>query len=399
MWIKRDFLTIWNPEDCLEALLVRGPRQIGKTSILLKMIPPPLSKLFLDDPNEKDRATKDPEFVVSQLQLPALIDEIQRAPDLLYSIKKNIDLQRHRRIETGRPTMPAAFRMTGSNQTEIDLALRETLAGRISVFHIHGLSAHELWSHDPSITLTDILFRGGFPELWVRPELQVVPFLNDYYSSFIEKDVAKSAGVEKLAAFSSVVRLLAARVGELLNYESIGNDAGAVGKSVKDWISLLEKNGLVYILKPYHSNLNKRLIKMPKAYFLDTGLCVRMQAHQERDAILSIPQAGHLFENLVVAEAVKTRDHFRKDWELFYWRTKEKEEIDLVIETNKVLCLIQVKLGSTASGEILVPPALLATKKTICRAFVVATGGRQVQSNGIEIVPVGKFCDYLLEML
>ncbi|MDZ4677626.1 MAG: ATP-binding protein [Oligoflexia bacterium] len=397
MWIKRDFLENWSQNQCLEALLLRGPRQIGKTSILLKMQPTIRSKIFLDDPNERHKAMQDPEFVLSQLELPTLIDEIQRAPELLYSIKKNIDEWRRERIDTNRATMPAAFRMTGSNQTEIDSALKETLAGRISIFHVHGLSVHEILGFDSATSLKQILFNGGFPELWIRPELNAVSFLNDYISTFIEKDIAQTAGVEKLSAFSTTLRLLAARIGELLNFESIGNDAGVAGKSVKDWVSLLEQNGILYILKPYHSNLNKRLIKMPKAYFIDTGLCVRLQSHQEKESILSVPQAGHLFENLVVAEAIKTRDHYGKNWNMHFWRTKEKEEIDLIVESDTVMTLLQIKLGSTRSGELQIPAALASANKKIRRAFVTAVGKRGLEADGIEIVPLQDFCQYLLE--
>jgi len=397
MWIKRDFLNNWDQNRSLEAILLRGPRQVGKTSMLLKMAAAPRSKIFLDDPNEQERVVQDPEFVLSQLGLPTLIDEIQRAPNLLFSIKKSIDEQRRSRLENHIPTMPAAFRMTGSNQTEIDRALKETLAGRISLFQVHGLSAHEIWAHDPTIELKQILFRGGFPELWVRPELKAVSFLNDYYSTFIEKDIARTAGVEKLSAFSTVLRLLAARVGELLNFESLGNDAGVTGKSVKDWISLLANNGILYILKPYHSNLNKRLIKMPKTYFMDIGIAVRLQSHQEQDSILSVPQAGHLFENLVIAEAIKTKDHFCQNWDLYFWRTKEKEEIDLIVESDKKITLVQIKLGSTKNGEIPVPAALVATNKKIRRAFVTAIGKRGVGPGEVDLVPLKDFCDYLLE--
>ncbi|MFN7728059.1 MAG: ATP-binding protein [Bdellovibrio sp.] len=222
--------------------------------------------------------------------------------------------------------------------------------------------------------------------------------MNDYFSTFIEKDIARTAGVEKLTSFSTTLRLLAARVGELLNFESLGKDAGVSGKSVKDWVSLLEHNGILFILKPYHSNLNKRLIKMPKAYLMDIGLAVRLQSHQEMETILNSPQAGHLFENLVVSEAIKTRDHFCKDWDLHFWRTKEKEEIDLIVETDKVMTLVQIKLGSARGGEFLIPAALAATEKKIRRAFVTAIGKRQLHSDGIEVVPLREFCDYLLEV-
>lgn len=397
MWIQRDFLHKWGLEGSLEAILLRGPRQIGKTSMLLKMSPQPQSKLFLDDPNERARATSDPEFVLGQLKLPTLIDEIQRAPDLLFSIKRSIDQQRQDRLESNAPVLSAGFRLTGSNQTEIDRALKESLAGRISIFRVHGLSVHELIAHDKNLELKKMLFRGGFPELWVRTELSAISFLNDYISTFIEKDIALTAGVEKLSAFTAVLRLLAARTGELLNFESLGNDAGVAGKSVKDWISLLEHNGILHILKPYHSNLNKRLIKMPKTYFIDSGLCVRLQSHQSEESILSTPQAGHLFENLVISEAIKTRDHFRASWEMHFWRTKEKEEIDLIVESAQNMTLLQIKLGSARGGEFPVPEALAATGKKIRRAFVTASGSRSRHNADIEIVPIQDFCDYLLE--
>jgi predicted AAA+ superfamily ATPase len=397
MWINRDFLSIWSPDRSLEAILVRGPRQIGKTSLLLKMTPVPRSKIFLDDPNEQARAIEDPEFVLSQIELPLLIDEIQRAPGLLFSIKKVIDQNRRNRMETNQATIPASFRLTGSNQSEIDRALQETLAGRISIFHLHGLSVHEIWAYDSQVNLKQLLFRGGFPELWIRPELNVVSFLNDYVSTFIEKDIARTAGIEKLSAFMKVLRLLAARVGELLNFESLGKDAGVSGKSIKEWVSLLERNGIIHVLKPYYSNLNKRLIKMPKAYFIDSGLCVRLQSHQEKDTILSTPQAGHLFENLVIAEAMKTRDHFLKNWDLHFWRTKEKDEIDLVIESDQIMTLIEVKLGSANGHGLPIPSALSASNKKIRRAVVTASGKRGLLPDQIDIVPFKDFCAYLLE--
>jgi predicted AAA+ superfamily ATPase len=397
MWIKRDFLSHWRPGQSLEALLLRGPRQIGKTAMLLKMEPPLGSQIYLDDPNERQRVKEDPEFVLSQLRYPILIDEIQRAPEILYSIKKRVDELRRKRIDTQQSITGATFRMTGSNQTEMDRSVQETLAGRISIQKVNGLSCHELWNFDESISLNEILFKGGFPELWVRRELNTISFINDYYSTFIEKDIAHSAGVEKTHEFSVVLKLLAARVGELLNYESIGGDAGVAGKSVKDWISLLEQNGIIYILRPYFSNLNKRLIKMPKAYFIDLGICTRMQGHQEPSSILSTPQAGHLFENAVISEAIKTKDNFRKDWDFFFWRTKEKEEIDLIIETNLKMILIQIKLGSFSSADFKAPTDLFKTGKEITRAIVTATGESQTLPSGTLIIPIRQLCDFLLE--
>jgi predicted AAA+ superfamily ATPase len=400
MWIKRDFLDNWTVSDALEAVLLLGPRQIGKTSVLLKMSPEPNTEIYLDDPTLQATTKKDPEFILANARLPVLIDEIQRAPEILLSIKKNIDAQRRMRLKNGTATHCAGFRMTGSNQSELDQLMKETLAGRISIRRLHGLSTNELWRHKSEISLNEILFRGGFPELWVRADLNPIPFLNDYISTFIEKDIARSAGVEKISHFITTLRLLAARAGELLNYESLSKDAGVSGNAIKDWVSLLERNSILFILRPYHSNLNKRIIKMPKVYFIDSGLCVRLQGHQDMATVLHTPQAGHLFENLVVAEVIKTRDHFRQDWQIHFWRTKEKVEIDIIIESSSTLLLIEVKLGSAAQAyDFPTPATLAASGKRICRAIVIANGEKSKLTKDLDIVPIAHFGEYLIEQV
>lgn len=375
---------------------MRGPRQIGKTSALLQLKPPSQSAFYLDDPNIRARAQSDPEFLLSQAALPTLLDEAHLAPELFYSIKKHIDQSRRVRLESDTPILPAAFRLTGSNQTQVDEIFQETLAGRVSIHYLHGLSLHELLSHDPTHSLSELLFRGGFPELWVRRELNPIQYFNDYISTFIEKDIARTAGIEKIHEFIQLTRLLAGRVGELLNYESLGNDAGITGKTANDWVSLLAKNRIVHLLQPFHSNLNKRLIKMKKPYFLDTGLCVRLQSHQEMGTLLTSAQAGHLFENLIVAEAIKTKDHFLKDWDLFFWRTKEKVEIDLIIDDHKRLTLVEIKLGSAPHRPILIPPTLAQARPQIRTCYVTASGDAARLSADCEVVPYSQFCGYLL---
>jgi predicted AAA+ superfamily ATPase len=136
---------------------------------------------------------------------------------------------------------------------------------------------------------------------------------------------------------------------------------------------------------------------MPKVYFIDSALCVRLQGHQEMATVLSSPQAGHLFENLVIAEALKTKDHFCKNWQLYFWRTKEKAEIDLIIESEKQITLIEIKLSSGKGGEFKIPETLQATNKKIRTAFVTASGSRSFFKPNLEIIPIKYFCDYLLE--
>lgn len=399
MWIKRDFLQNFDSTSCLEALYIKGPRQIGKSSLLEKLLPTPHTILFLDDLALRLQANSDPTLVLSQVGFPLLIDEAHLAPELFYALKKIIDQSRRKR-RLGEPgDLPAAsIRLTGSNLTEVNTSVQETLAGRVSIFFLHGLSWHEIMQHDAKTTLSEYLFRGGFPELWTRKELRPVEFINHYISTFIEKDLSRSLGIEKKTEFLTVLRLLAARVAELLNYDSLGNDAGVKGKTVKQWLALLEENKIIFFLQPYFSNLNKRLIKLPKLYLMDLGICTRLQSHQNAESILSTPHAGHLFECLVISEVVKAKDHFRMEWNLFYWRTKDQEEIDLIIESNQQLILIEVKLSSHGIKEIKIPKTLLELKKNIQCFVVTAVGEKTVLSKSTKSISINYLIPTLLDV-
>lgn len=397
MWIKRDILDNFNLKSCLESLFFRGPRQTGKSSILTRLQPEAQSLLFLDDLALKQSATEDPQFLFDNSKFPILIDEAHLAPPLFFEIKRRIDQSRRERLLNKSNLPPGSFRLTGSNQTLIDKVVKETLAGRVSIFYLLGLSYHELSQFDPSIQLSEIFFRGGFPELWVRKEINPIFYLNDYISTFIEKDLALSAGIEKRREFLNTLRLTAARVGELLNYESISRDSGVSGNAIKEWLSLLETNHIIAIVNPYFNNLNKRLIKMPKVYFLDVGLCVRLQAHQEPQTILQTPQAGHLFETLVYSEIIKTKQNFFLEYEVYFWRTKEKEEIDFIVSEKNRMTLIEVKLASGATQSFPTPATLLKENKIIRKCYVVAAGERRKMDQEIEIIPLKDLTGYLQE--
>jgi predicted AAA+ superfamily ATPase len=397
MWINRDFLTNLDLTQLLEAILLRGPRQTGKSALLRRLIPAALGQLSFDDLEVRARADSDPKFLLRQTPKPTLIDECHLAPNIFFAIKEAIDTARARRLETGQPTQPATFRMTGSNQTLLERNIQETLAGRISQFYLLGLSSREIWNHRPETRLAELFFRGGFPELWVRPELNPIQFINDYISMFIEKDVARSAGIEKVADFLKLLRLLAARCGELINYESLGNDAGVKGKTVKEWISVLEKNRIIYRLSPYSTNLNSRLIKSPKIYFLDLGICSRLQSHQEQESILFSPHAGHLFENLVLAEIIKTKSNFFRDFELSFWRTKEKAEIDFIVETPSQIFFLEAKMGSAQNHAIEIPPLFLKKSKKLIAAIVTAEGKTEKINPTTHAVRIQDLCEFILQ--
>lgn len=396
MWIERDLFKSLKNLHLLEALFIRGPRQTGKSSLLEKMAPLAQSHIYLDDIHLQKRAEEDPRLLLEQCNFPILIDEAHLAPSLFFEIKRQIDASRRARMRGENSLSPASFRLTGSNQGLIDSSVKETLAGRVSIFYLLGLSVSELIKHDRHIKISELLFRGGFPELWVQKDINSVQYINDYISTFIEKDIASSSGIEKRREFLNVLRLAAARVGELLNYESFANDSGVSSPTVKSWISLLETNQIVGILNPYYTNLNKRLIKMPKLYFLDAGICARLQGHQEMAPILNTPQAGHLFESLVYSEIIKTKQNFLLDYEVFYWRTKEKEEIDFIIETPQQFTLIEVKLSANSLKPFKTPEALSKLKAKVKKCFVVASGERYKIDDETDCVPIKDLVAYLL---
>lgn len=396
MWIERDFSTNFDPPRALECLYIKGPRQIGKTSVLVRLLPKVETEWFLDDLMIRERAKKDPEFLISQSKLPVLIDEAHLAPEIFFSIKKKVDELRRERMKGRQKTLTAIIRLTGSNLYEINTSVQESLAGRVSIVYLHGLSFHEVFKHNPKTLISEYLFKGGFPELWVRPELSPIQYINDYISTFIEKDLARSIGIEKKLEFLSVLRLLAARVGSSANFESLGNDANIRGKTVKDWVSLLQENKILYILEAYSSNLNKRLIKMPKIYFMDLGICTRLQSHPSQDTILQSPQAGALFECMVISEIVKTKDHFQRDWNLHYYRTKEKEEIDLILETESRIFLAQIKLGTSSLQDVKIPRDFLKSKKKISPVIITASGKAHWISKTTECIPLQEFVERAL---
>jgi len=328
----------------LEALLLWGPRQVGKTTLLDQLALP--TKIFFDDLHFREQANKDPAFLLLNITLPCLFDEVQYAANLFPEIKKRIDQERREKLkQENNSPVQVKYYLTGSNTTLLDEKIKESLAGRCHLLTLHGLSVKELFSHFHEIHLPHIFFRGGFPALYTNLALSVAHYLNDYIVSFIEKDIARSAGVEKISDFHSVLRLLAARTGQFLNVSELANTAGVDQKTVSHWISLLERNFIVTLVSPYHSNLSKRIVKMKKIYFNDVGLASRLQGHQDENILWNSPQAGALFETLVFSELIKTRDNYIKDWQIYTWRTKEKTEMDFILQSGRTHFFIEAKLG------------------------------------------------------
>lgn len=245
----------------------------------------------------------------------------------------------------------------------------------------------------------EILFKGGWPELYIS-DIPTVKYLNDYVRNYIEKDIVLSAGISKQAEFHTVLGLLAARTAEILNYSDIAKDSGVKSVTIKEWVSLLERSQLVYLLQPYASNLNKRLIKSPKVHFLDTGIACRLQGWSEIEPLSRSPQIGHLFETLVLTEIVKFIQNHGKTWKIFYWRTRSGEEIDFLIQTeaDKMIAL-DAKLGIHSVSAVLLPPSFKKEFPESSLFYLVSIGGkRQKLSAFCEQIPITQLTSFLLEL-
>ncbi len=325
MWIKRDISKIIS-ENKDPIQIIRGPRQCGKSSLILHL-DPEFKELSLDDPALRELAQNDPELFLEQFKSDKIfIDEAQYAPALFPSLKRKIDLYKrnsNRKIQT-------IVRMTGSNQILMDRQVKESLSGRASFFDMNTLSIAEILQAR-ECTIQDILYTGGWPELHATKSLNSKKFMDDYINSYVEKDIVLSAGIQKSREFLKFVKLLAGRVGELLDLSGFGNEVGVDAKTIKEWVSVLERMHIIYLVMPFSSNLSSRLIKSPKVYFIDTGLACRLQGWTSAEPIMTSPQQGHLFENLVFSELYKTSINGQLNFEIYHWRTRDGEEIDFIV--------------------------------------------------------------------
>ena len=325
MWIQRDISdAIVTNRDLIQ--VIRGPRQCGKSSLVLRL-DPDFVELSLDDPSLRDLAQRDPEVFLRQFEGKKLfIDEAQYAPNLFPSLKRRADLYKR----TGNPAM-TLIRMTGSNQILMDQSVKESLAGRVSFFDMNTLSVSEILAAR-SFAIQDILYRGGWPELYADDSKDPKRYLDDYINSYIEKDIVLAAGIQKASEFLRFIQLLAGRVGEIINISKLGGEVGVDGKTVKDWISILERMHVIVQVMPFSSNLSSRLTKSPKIFFIDSGLACRLQGWSSSAPILTSPQQGHLFENLVFSEIYKLNINYRLGWRIFHWRSRSGEEVDFLIQ-------------------------------------------------------------------
>jgi predicted AAA+ superfamily ATPase len=397
VWIPRDLATALE-RPSLPVRVIAGPRQSGKSTLLARLLPEALW-LSLDDLQVRRRAQDDPSLLLESTGLSAgrtvILDEAAQAPNLFPEIKRRVDEARRTGVRE-----PEVW-ITGSNRVLLDRHVRESLAGRASYFFLHTLSIGELADQ---ADLPDWFLRGGFPELYVRRELDPSRYLDDYVRTFVEKDVAASAGILQTEAFLRALQLLAARTATLLNATDVGQLAGVKGQTVSGWLDLLQQNALTLRLPPYHSNLTKRVVRTPKIYFLDAGLAACLQGWRASAPLLASPHAGPLFETLVLGELVRARDHHALPLSLHFWRTKEGEEIDFLVEIHADAgprrVAIEAKFAIQHVDPMGLPRALAAALPDVGEVWIVTPGGAESRLSPTSIqVPIRRLTARLVETM
>ncbi len=323
------------------AATVLGPRQSGKTT-LVRMAFPGMPYVSLEDPDVRMAAQADPRGFLNGMPEGAILDEVQRLPELLSYVQGIVD-------ETAKNGL---FVLTGSHQPEVHEAVSQSLAGRTAVLTLLPFSLTELRSYKKRWDAYELMVKGGFPRLH-HQNLSTQRFFNGYVQTYVERDVRSLLNVKDLNRFQQFLTLLAGRVGQVINYTSLGNDIGLSGPSVKSWMSVLEASFVLFELPPFFENIGKRVVKSPKIYFTDTGLLAYLLGIETPDQARRDPLRGGLYENLVILEILKGFYNRGRRPQLFFYRDSQGNEVDLLIKRGRQLIPVEIKSAQTFSRSFL----------------------------------------------
>ena len=323
------------------SITLTGPRQSGKTT-LCRAVFPQHPYLSLEAPDVRAFASEDPRAFLAQLPNGAVIDEVQRVPDLPSYLQGIIDAD----------PQPGRWVLTGSQNLSLAESVSQSLAGRTEVHHLLPLARSEVvsFARYPT-TLEETIVTGGYPRILDR-DLDPSDWLRSYVATYIERDVRTISNVGDLTTFQRFVELCAGRTAQLLNYSSLAADCGVSQPTAKAWLSILETSFIVFRLPPFQSNPRRRLVKMPKLHFYDSGLACWLLGIRTADQLRSHPLRGALFESWVVSEVAKHRANAGETRGLSFYRDRDGAEVDLVIERLDRTTLVEAKSSQTASSSL-----------------------------------------------
>lgn len=312
-----------------------GPRQAGKTT-LVQMAFPDKPYVNMEAPDERLLAEDDPQGFLSRFPKGAIIDEIQRVPQLLSYIQVLVDKYKKNGF----------YILTGSHQFDLHAHITQSLAGRTALLNLLPLCFSELPQHKKKYTEDELMLNGFLPRIYSENQQPSKAYRN-YLQTYVERDVRLLINLKDLTTFQKFITLCASRIGQLINYDSMASEIGVSNNTIKNWLSILEASFIVVQLQPYFTNIGKRLIKTPKLYFVETGLAAYLLGIESLAQMHRDPLRGHLFENMVVMELMKTRFNQGLDPHLFFYRDQQKHEVDVVYQKAHQLIPIEIKSSKT----------------------------------------------------
>jgi predicted AAA+ superfamily ATPase len=384
MWIPRQIETLLRSRAATRPVVVlMGARQTGKTSLVRKIFNS-YEYVSLDLPSEAEQAEYDPLSFLARHPSPLVVDEVQYAPGLFRHLKSVVDKRR---------AVGGQFILTGSQNFGLMRSISESLAGRADVLELETLSWSEARSASPGLSIEDFLLRGGFPELHEKPELDVQGFYRSYLTTYLERDLRQLLQVSSLRDFERFVRACALRAAQLLNRAELARDVGISGSTASVWLGALQASGQIMLLEPWFSNRTKSLVKSPKLYFGDVGLCGFLSGLRSIADLRDSPLAGPLWETLVFGELRRLQVNRRGGWDLHFWRDRSKEA-DFLFHRGGVFELAEAKwteYPTRRDAEVLERVAMelgrVKRAAVICRSNNPFPLSETVQALPLEAIP------------
>lgn len=359
-----------------KAIAIVGPRQSGKTT-LARNVFSDKKYVSLENPDVRIFATDDPRGFLEQYPDGAILDEAQRVPELFSYLQQVLDESN----EKGK------FILTGSNNFLLQENISQSLAGRIGYLFLLPFSTEEIArATGKPQTIEDAIFTGGYPPIY-DSEIAPNKWLPNYIRTYVERDVRQIKNISNLNAFERFLKLCAGRIGQLMNSSSLAIEAGVDSKTIASWISVLESSFIVYLLKPHHANFNKRLVKMPKLYFCDTGLACSLLGIHDSKLLATHPLRGSLFENYVINDMVKERHNSNEPIDLYFWRDSTGNEMDIIIDQGSNLYPIEIKAGKTVTSDYFKNFQFWKKATGSENGTIIYAGSEgQKRSSGIEVI-------------
>ncbi len=325
-----------------KVVTITGPRQSGKTT-LARMQFPDYTYVNLEEPETRQLAERDAKEFLKRYSVPIIIDEIQRLPMLLSYIQ----------VECDKSNIKGQYILTGSHQPALKAEISQSLAGRTAILQLLPLSIEELTEAGIQLDRDEYLFKGFMPQLY-EENIDITRFYRNYYMTYVERDARQLVNIRNFSSFEIFIKLLAGRVGQLVNLNSLAGDVGVSSSTLGEWLSILEASYIVFRLPPYFENFGKRLIKTPKLYFTEVGLAAYLLDLENPGMVTRDPLMGNLFENMVIVEALKARYNAGKDAGLYFFRDSNGLEIDLLQSANRKLYPMEIKAARTYNSDFAV---------------------------------------------